>query len=86
MSHRRFTVVHRQEFLDKLTVLWLEDPSIQRILDELETVFRTIPDQAGRPFVHQEVELWYISHGPLEIIYRISEADCLVQLISIRRS
>ena len=85
MTHPRFTVVHRQKFLDSLTELWLEFPDTQRAVDELEPVLRTIPDQAGQRFEHDGEEVWYIAHRTVEIIYFIHTEDCQVHLFSIRR-
>ncbi len=84
MSQRRFTVVQRAEFEERLAALWLLDRDVQRSMDELEVVLRTIPDQAGTPLYHQDIQIWHIEHGAIEIIYKIVDEDCQVQLLSIR--
>ena len=84
MSQRRYTVVQRAEFGERLAALWLLDHDVQRSMDELELVLRTIPDQAGYPFYHQDEQFWHLEHRAIEILYRILDEDCQVQLISIR--
>ena len=72
------------EFGERLADLWLLDHDVQRSMDELEPVLRTIPDQAGQPLYHHDEQFWHIEHRAIEILYRIVEDDCQVQLISIR--
>jgi hypothetical protein len=84
MSQRRYTVVQRVEFEELLAVLWFMDHDVQRSMDELESVLRTIPDQAGYPFYHQDEQFWHLQHRAIEILYRIVDEDRQVQLISIR--
>ena len=84
MSQRRYTVVQRVEFEEQLAVLWFMDHDVQRSMDELEPVLRTIPEQAGQPLYHNDEEIWYIKHRAIEILYRILDDDCQVHLISIR--
>ncbi len=84
MSQRRFTVVQRIEFEERLAALWMLDHEVQRSMDDLELVLRTVPDQAGTPFYHQGEQLWHIKHRAVEILYKIVDEDCQVQLITIR--
>ena len=53
-------------------------------MDELEPVLRTIPDQAGYSFYHQDEQFWHLQHRAIEILYKIMDEDRQVQLISIR--
>ena len=84
MSQRRYTVVHSPDYIDQLADLYLSNPDVQRSMDELDPVLRTIPDLAGYPLYHQDAQLWRIEHRAIEIQYEIVDEDRQVQLISIQ--
>ena len=84
MTQRQFTVVHGQRFERKLASLWLKSREVQKDFDELEPVLRTLPDQAGEPFLYNGKEYWHISHRSITVLYAILADDCQVHLIGIR--
>ncbi len=84
MSLHRFAVVPGQRFENRLAMLWLQDHHVQKVMDELEPVLRTIPDQAGETFHFEGEEYWHLAHQSYELIYQILADDCQVRLIDIR--
>jgi hypothetical protein len=84
MTRSRFTVVHGQRFESRLAMLWLGDRHVQKVIDELEPVLRTIPDQAGELFYFEGAEYWHLAHQSYELICQILANDCQVRLIDVR--
>ncbi len=86
MSHPRFTVVPGDDdFDDQLAALWIEDPSIEGVMNKLDIVLRSIPEQAGTAFHYDGRTYHFVRYGGYQVTYEIKADDCQVWLHDVRK-
>jgi hypothetical protein len=82
----RYTVTWLPSALDDLLSLWIEGPDRQAISDAangIETILNNDPVLRGETLVGS---LRILIADPLQIAYRIVEADRIVQIVGLRRA
>ncbi len=85
MSRPRFTVIAGPDYENRLAELWFADPeTVESVSNALDTVLRTIPDQAGKPFEFEGKWYRYVRFRGYQIVYEIKKQDCQVVLHNIR--
>jgi hypothetical protein len=78
----RFTVVWDPTAERDLTNFWLQAPDQQAIADaadEIDRLLRLFPLRVGTPFGSDRI----LTVEPLEVVYTVSAADCLVTVLSV---
>jgi hypothetical protein len=78
-----YTVAYDPQALAALTRYWINAPDQQAVANaanEIDRLLKTSPSTCGQPF-HS---LRRLTVGPLEVLYGVSQADCLVYIISVR--
>ena len=85
MSHPRLTVIAGPVYDDRLAELWFADPeTVESVSNTLDTVLRTIPDQAGQSFEFEGKRYRYLRLLGYQVVYEIKLQDCQVVLHDIR--
>lgn len=78
-----FTVTWRRSARTRLAQLWLDSSDrnpVAAAADEIDRRLRTDPHRCGRKFSDELYEWLY---PPLVVLYRVSEADCLVEVMDV---
>jgi len=78
-----FTVTWRRTADARLAQLWLDAPdknAVTAAANEIDERLRIDPHRCGLKFSDQLYE-WV--HPPLVVLYRISEPDCLVEVMDV---
>jgi hypothetical protein len=82
----KFTVVWHPSAVDQLIALWLEAADRQAVTaaaDEIDPALREDPILRGETLV---ATFRILVIEPLQVVYRVRDADRTVQILSLRRA
>jgi hypothetical protein len=83
----KYTVVWTPEAENELATAWLEAPSSalrNEIATNVATIERALRIQPSETGESRDADIRMAVVGPVGIVFRVIEDDCLVQVISLR--
>ena len=78
-----YTVTRLPNVDNQLATVWLRSPdrnAVTAAFHRIEQELRRDADRKGRPVGQLRV----ITHGPIAVIYAVSPADCLVNIVWVQ--
>jgi hypothetical protein len=80
----RFTVVWRRHTLADLASIWLNSNARESVTVAAEQIEHLLRDDPTSNALEVSEGLWGVSRPPLRVLFNVSDADRLVEVVMIR--